>query len=109
MTYGSLVTKTDPDLATCPLGPAKPRKAEKKLNSKVEKKCKPNGLIPFTRAVRRAEKAIKTDAISSIHFGNELKDDSSPCPSLPQPNASARCEPELQCDITSQVKTQGYS
>ena len=73
MTYRSLVPKTDPDLATCPLGPTKPHKAEKKFNSKGKKKCKPNGLIPFTRAVCRAEKAIETDAVSSINFGNKLR------------------------------------
>ena len=107
MTYRSLVPKTDPDLATCPLGPTKPHKAEKIFNSKGKKKCKPNGLIPFTRAVCPAEKAIETDAVSSINFGNKLKDDSSQDPSLPQLNASARCEPELQRDIMITAQLNG--
>ena len=107
MTYGSLVTKTDPDLATCPLSPTKPHKAEKKLKSKSKKKCKPNKLIRLTKAVRRAEKTIETDAISNMNFGNELKDDSSPNPSLPQLNASAGCEPEVQRDLTITAQLTG--
>ena len=85
------MAKTDPDLATCLLSTTKPHKAEKKLKSKSKKKCKPNKLIRLTKAVRRAEKTIETHAISTLNFGNELKDDSSPGPSLPQINASAGC------------------
>ena len=69
MTYRSLVPKTDPDLATCPLGPTKPHKTEKKFNSKGKKKCKPNGLIPFTRAVCRAEKPLKPTPFPELTLG----------------------------------------
>ena len=71
---GGLVTKTDADIAT---------KAEKK-KPKSKKKYKPNRLISFTGAVRRAQVS------PSMNPENEMKNDSSP----PQINTSAGCEPE---------------
>ena len=89
----SLVTKTNADIATRPLGPTKTLKAEKKKpNSK--KKCQPNRLISFTGAVRRAQKTIETNTSPSMNPENEVKNDASPDPSPPQISTSAGCEPE---------------
>ena len=81
---GGLVTKTDADIAT---------KAEKK-KPRSKKKYKPNRLISFTGAVRRAQKTIETNTRPSMNPENEMKNDSSPDPSPPQINTSAGCEPE---------------
>ena len=90
---GGLVTKTDADIATRPLGPTKTLKAEKKKpNSK--KKCQPNKLISFPGAVRRAQKTIETNTSPSMNPENEVKNGSSPDPSPPQISTSAGCEPE---------------
>ena len=87
---GGLVTKTDADIATRPLGPTKTLKAEKKKpNSK--KKCKPNRLISFPGAVRRAQKTIETNTSPSMNPENEVKTGSSPGPSPPQISTSAGC------------------
>ena len=42
-----------------------------------------------------------------MNFGNELTDDSSPGPYLPQHNASAGCEPEVQRDLTITAQMTG--
>ena len=90
---GGLVTKTDADIATRPLGPTKTLKAEKKKpNSK--KKCQPNRLISFPGVVRRAQKTIETNTSPSMNPENEVENGSSPDPSPPQISTSAGCEPE---------------
>ena len=88
-----LVTKTDADIATRPLGPTKTLKAEKKKPDS-KKKCQPNKLISFPGAVRRAQKTIETNTSPSINPETGLKDGSSPDPSPPQISTSAGCEPE---------------
>ena len=90
---GGLVTKTDADIATRPLGPTKTLKAEKrKPDSK--KKCQPNKLISFPGAVRQAQKTIETNTSPSMNPKNEVKNGSYPDPSPPQISTSAGCEPE---------------
>ena len=88
-----LVTKTDADIATRPLGPTKTLKAEKKKPDS-KKKCQPNKLISFPGAVRRAQKTIETNTSPSMNPENEVKNGSSPDPSPPQISTSAGCEPE---------------
>ena len=88
-----LVTKTNADIATRPLGPTKTLKTEKK-KPESKKKCKPNKLISFPGAVRRAQKTIETNTSPSMNPENEVKTGSSPGPSLPQISTSAGCEPE---------------
>ena len=90
---GGLVTKTDADIATRPLGPTKTLKAEKKKPDS-KKKCQPNKLISFPGAVRRAQKTIETNTSPSMNPENEVKNGSSPDPSPPQISTSAGCEPE---------------
>ena len=90
---GGLVTKTDADIATRPLGPTKTLKAEKK-KPESKKKCKPNRLISFPGAVRRAQKTIETNTSPSMTLENAVKNSSSPDPSPPQISTSAGCEPE---------------
>ena len=90
---GGLVTKTDADIATRPLGPTKTLKAEKKKPDS-KKKCQPNRLISFPGAVRRAQKTIETNTSPSMNPENEVKNGSSPDPSPPQISISAGCEPE---------------
>ena len=90
---GGLVTKTDEDIATRPLGPTKTLMAEeKKLKSK--KKCQPKGLISLTGADRRSQKTIETNTSPSMNPENEVKNDSSPDRSPSQISTSAGCEPE---------------
>ena len=88
-----LVTKTDADIATRPLGPTKTLKAEKKKPDS-KKKCQPNKLISFPGAVRRAQKTIETNTSPSMNPENAVKNGSSPDPSPPQISTSAGCEPE---------------
>ena len=88
-----LVTKTDADIATRPLGPTKTLKAEKKKPDS-KKKCQPNKLISFPGAVRRAQKTIETNTSPSMNPENEVKNGSSPDPSPSQISTSAGCEPE---------------
>ena len=90
---GGLVTKTDADIATRPLGPTKTLKAEKKKPDS-KKKCQPNKLISFPGAVRRAQKTIETNTSPSMNPENAVKNGSSPDPSPPQISTSAGCEPE---------------
>ena len=90
---GGLVTKTNADIATRPLGPTKTLKVEKK-KPESKKKCQPNKLISFPGAVRRAQKTIKTNTSPSMNPENEVKTGSSPGPSPPQISTSAGCEPE---------------
>ena len=90
---GGLVTKTDADIATRPLGPTKTLKAEKKKPDS-KKKCQPNRLISFPGAVRRAQKTIETNTSPSMNPENAVKNGSSPDPSPPQISTSAGCEPE---------------
>ena len=87
------MTKTNADIATRPLGPTKTLKAEKK-KPESKKKCKPNRLISFPGAVRRAQKTIETNTSPSMNPENEVKNGSSPDPSPPQISTSAGCEPE---------------
>ena len=88
-----LVTKTDADIATRPLGPTKTLKAEKKKPDS-KKKCQPNKLISFPGAVRRAQKTIETNTSPSMNPENAVENGSSPDPSPPQISTSAGCEPE---------------
>ena len=90
---GGLVTKTDADIATRPLGPTKALKAEKK-KADSKKKCQPNRFISFLEAVRRAQKTIEINSSPSMNPENEVKYDASLDPSPPQINTSAVCEPE---------------
>ena len=87
------MTKTDADIATRPLGPTKTLEAEKK-KPESKKKCKPNRLISFPGAVRRAQKTIETNTSPSMNPENDVKTGSSPGPSPPQISTSAGCEPE---------------
>ena len=89
---GGLVTKTDADIATRPLGPTKTLKAEKKKPNN-KKKRKPNRLISFTGAVRRAQETIETNTSPSMNPENKVKKDSPPDPSPSQIKTSAGCEP----------------